>query len=331
MAYTIGDLGWACNVACRFEEAERWLSEADGLWRELGNMPMLTNNLNAWLLNLLWSGKYEKALGLAEEALKLSRETKNIWNEGWPRQVQGQIWLEYGEVDKALDELEASVRLAEEANTPVYVAWYRSILCVAYIQIGAVDKGMELYRLTRLANEAVPMSAGRTATLVNYALCEIAAGQLAVAASTHDACRLTETIWDYALRLAQCRLALARKDHVQAIAIADAVVESTRQLRMGQYLPDALFLKGKAHLMNGGHDRARRALEEARLAAEAIGSRRLVWQILASLAGIETDQHKAAALKTQARETVQFIADHMNRDGLRALFMQSPDVRGLMA
>jgi tetratricopeptide (TPR) repeat protein len=129
MAYTLSDLGWAYNVACRFEEAEARLAEGAGLWRELGDMPMLTNNLNDWLLNLSWCGKYEQALGIAQESLEISRATKNIWNQSWPRNVQGQIWFEYGEIDKALEELEASVRLAEEANTPVYMAWYRATLC----------------------------------------------------------------------------------------------------------------------------------------------------------------------------------------------------------
>jgi len=48
MAYTLSDLGWAYNVACRFEESEARLIEGASLWRELGNMPMLNNNLNAW-------------------------------------------------------------------------------------------------------------------------------------------------------------------------------------------------------------------------------------------------------------------------------------------
>ncbi len=112
IAYTLTDLGRAYNVACRFEEAEARLTEAAGLWRELGNMTMLNDNLNTLLLNLVWSGKYEKALGIAQESLEISRTTKNIWAQCWPHHLQGQIWFEYGEIDKAFEELEASVRLA---------------------------------------------------------------------------------------------------------------------------------------------------------------------------------------------------------------------------
>jgi tetratricopeptide (TPR) repeat protein len=331
IAYTLTDLGRTYNVACRFEEAEARLTEAAGLWRELGNMPMLNDNLNTLLLNLVWSGKYEKALEIAQESLEISRTTKNIWAQGWPHQLQGQIWFEYGEIDKALDELEASVRLAVEANTPIHTKWYGANLCWAYIQIGAIQKGMDLYRATRIPNEEIPAPTAWTPTVVAYALCEMATGQLDLAASTLGARHLSNTIMDYALKLAQCRLALARKDHTQAIAIADPILENIRQFKINQYLPEALFLRGQAYLMNGEQDLAKAAFEQARLAAKALGSRRLLWQILAALAEIEPDKQKSAAWKAQARETIQFIADHITGDELRSSFMGSECVSALTA
>jgi tetratricopeptide (TPR) repeat protein len=307
------------------------LMEAAGLWRELGNMTMLNDNLNTLLLNLVWSGKYERALGVAQESLEVSRVTKNMWAQGWPHHLQGQIWFEYGEFDKAFEELEASVRLAVEANTPIHTKWFGANLCLAYIQIGAIQKGMDLYRTIRVPNRELPLLAAWTPTALAYALCEIATGQLDLAASTLGARRLSNTVMDYALKLAQCRLALARKDHTQAIAIAEPLLENIRQFKVNQYLSEALFLKGQAHLMNGKQDLAKAAFEQARLAAEALGSRRLLWQILAALAGFESDIKKSAALKAQARETIQFIADHIDGDELRSQFLQSGGVSALMA
>jgi tetratricopeptide (TPR) repeat protein len=328
MAYTLTDLGRAYNGACRFEEAEVRIKEGASLWRELGNMTMLNDNLNAWLLNLFWSGKYEKALDIAQESLEISHATGDIWSQGWPRNVQGQIWFEYGEIDKGLDELEASVRLAREANTPIHVAWYGAILCEAYIAMGAIQKGTDLYRTNR--RQEFPISPGRTPTLAAYALCEIATGQLDLAASTLAACTLPNSIMDLPLKLAQCRLALARKDHTRAIAIADALVADDRPFKLGQYLPEALFLQGQAHQMNGELVLAREAFAAARLAAEAIGSRRLLWQIYAALAETEPDVQKAAAFKAQARETVQFIADHITNAEFRSSFTQSEGVSAIL-
>jgi len=330
LAFTLTDLGRTYSIVCRFEEAETRLREAASLWRELGNMLMLNDNLNALLLNLDWSGKYEQALEVAQQSLEISHTTKNIWAQGWPHQLQGQIWFEYGEMDKALEELEASVRLAVEANTPIHMKWYSANLSWAYIQIGAFQKGMDLYRNSRVPNAELPMIGAWNPTAASYALCEIAAGQLDLAASTISARRISDGVMDYTLKLAQCRLALARKDSTQAISLIGTVLENIQKFKIDQYLSEVLFLKGQAHLMNGERDVAKAAFEQARLAAETLGSRWLMWRILAALGGIESDTGKSTALKAQAREIIQFIADHMHEDELRTQFLQSEGVRALM-
>jgi hypothetical protein len=83
--------------------------------------------------------------------------------------------------------------------------------------------------------------------------------------------------------------------------------------------------------MNGEGDSAKVAFEQARLAAEALGSHWLMWQILVALAGVESDMGKSSALKSQAREATQFIANHIHEDEMRSQFQQSEGVRALMA
>jgi tetratricopeptide (TPR) repeat protein len=327
LPYTLTDLGRTYGIACRFEEAESRLTEAAGLWRELGNMIMLNDNQNALLLNLVWSGKYEQALEIAQQSLEISRITKNIWAQCWPHQMQGQIWFEYGEIDQALDELDASVRLAQEANASIHTKWYSANLSWAYIQVGAVQKGMDLYRATRVPNAELPVTLAWNSTAASYALCEIATGQLDLAASTISARHISNGVMDNTLKLAQCRLVLARKDLTQAIPIIDTVLENIRKFKIDQYLSEALFLKGQAHLMNGERDMAKAAFEEARFTAEALGSRWLQWQILAVLADVEPDNGKSSALKSQAREIIQFIANHIHDDEMRSQFLKSEGVR----
>ena len=57
MAYVLSDLGWAYNVACQFDKADERIEEGALLWRELGNMPMLSNNLNSSMFRLFWTGR----------------------------------------------------------------------------------------------------------------------------------------------------------------------------------------------------------------------------------------------------------------------------------
>jgi tetratricopeptide (TPR) repeat protein len=317
---TLTDLGRAYNVACRFAEAETLLAEAARLWRELGNMPMLNDNLNTLLLNYFWSGQYKPALEVAQESLEVSRTTKNIWAQCWPRHLQGLIWFEYGQIDKALSELQASVYLAQAANAPIHTQWYSADLCWAYIQIGAIQKGMDLYHATRIPNQEIPAPNAWTPTAVDYALCEIATGQLDLAASTLAARHLGSPIIDCALKLAQCRLALARKDSAQAIAVVDPLLYDIQKTKINQY-SEALYLKGQAHLMNGEQDSAKATFEQARLAADDLGSRWQMWQILAALAEVESDQGKSSALKSQVHETAQFIANQIGDDEMRSQFL----------
>ena len=330
-AYTLTDLGRAYNNSGRFDEAQTRLAEAAGLWRELGNLPMLNDDLNALLLNFYWSGQYEPALEMARESLEVSRTTKNIWAQCWPHHLQGRIWFEYGEIDQALEALETSVQVAQAANAPIHTAWYRADLCWAYVQTGAVQKGMDLYRATRIPNQELPAPTAWTPTAVDYALCEMATGQLDLAAATLNARHLSHTLFDSALKLAQCRLALARQDHAQALTIINSLVEGGQPFKLGQFLPEALFLKGQAHGLKGEPDLAKSAFEQARLAAQAMGSRRLLWQILSALAGVESDHGKSAALKAQAREIIQFMADHIHHAEMRTQFLQSEAVSAVRA
>jgi tetratricopeptide (TPR) repeat protein len=319
---TLTDLGRAYNTAARFKEAQARLTEAAGLWRELGNMPMLNDNLNTLLLNLVWSGKNAEALDVASQSLDVSAVTKNTWAQCWPHQMQGQIWFEYGEIDKALGEMELSIRLAQESNAPIHVKWYSANLCWAYVQLGAVQKCMELYRSTHIPNEQVPAPAAWTPSVVSYALCEIATGQLELAAASLNSRHITKSVTDYSAKVAQGRLALARKDPAQALAVLDTFLEDILKSNANQYLAEVLFLKGQAHLLKGEGDLAKDAFEQARLAAEALGSLRLLWQILATTAGIEPDSGKSSLLKSEAREIIQFIVDHIHNNDMKSQFLQ---------
>jgi hypothetical protein len=190
---------------------------------------------------------------------------------------------------------------------------------------------MGLYRLTRVPNQELHTPTAWSPTAVAYALCEIATRQLDLAASTLDARHLSNSLSDYSMKLAQSRLALARKDPTQAIAILEPVLENVQQFKIYLYMSEALFLKGQAHLMHGEGDSAKTEFEQVRLAAEALGARWLMRQILAALAGVESDEEKSSALKLQARQVTQFIADHIHEDEMRSQFLQSEGVRLLMA
>jgi len=322
MAYVLSDLGWAYVVACQFAEAEERAEEAALLWRDLGNLPMLSNNLNVSLFGCFWAGRNEKVLSVAEEAYQISSSIKDVWNQASARSFQGQVWFDQGEIDKSFLALEESIQIAAEGHN-IYEIWYRAMLCRAYGELGAADVFMAEYRAHRMANNDVPQSPMRTATLVSYALFEISSNQLDTAAATLADCILDAPPWESMLRLAKCRLALARGAFTEGIELADSAIEFTRVYKLGRYHPEALFLKGKCHFMHGDIQEAKVALEQARTEAEKLGSRHLLWQIISILAEIESDKELSMALKTEASEIVHYIANQIGREDLRESFMRS--------
>jgi len=322
MAYVLSDLCWAYNMACQFEKADERMEEGDLLWRELGNMTMLANNLNAYLFRLFWTGRDEQALKVSEETYQISSSIKEIWNQASPRNFQGLIWLENGEIDKALAALEESVNLAAQ-GVPVYEIWYRANLYRAYAELGAADIVLDVFRAHRVKNVDLPQTPVKPVTLSSYALFEIASGQLDTAAATLAECITEAPPWECEILIAKCRLALAQADFSAGITFACSALKIINELKLAHYLPEVMFLKGKCHFMQGDLQEAKIALEQARTEAEKLGSRLLLWQIIAILAELESDKQLSLGLKAQAREIVQFIANHITLKDLRESFLRS--------
>jgi tetratricopeptide (TPR) repeat protein len=166
--------------------------------------------------------------------------------------------------------------------------------------------------------------------LIAYALYELASGQLEAATNSLNERSPDAIPWETLFRIAKCRLALVRADFTEALALADSAVELARQNKLGHHLPEALFLKGKTHFKQGDRLQAKNALEQARTAAEKLGSRSLLWQIIAMLAEIETDHELSMKLKVDARQIVDYIADHVTRKDLRQAFLQSTAIYALL-
>ncbi len=74
-------------------------------------------------------------------------------------------------------------------------------------------------------------------------------------------------------------------------------------------------------------------LRQARAEAETLGSRRILWQILAALSEAEREsgnEGEARKVNEQAKSVVAYIADH-TPDELRPSFLNLPQVRSILA
>jgi tetratricopeptide (TPR) repeat protein len=132
--------------------------------------------------------------------------------------------------------------------------------------------------------------------------------------------------------LAAVELKLGRRDYEGAGAEARARGDEQRAL-MRPYVADFEYLEGEAHRLRGELDLAADALARARATATALGGRRILWQILASLASVEdTRGHAVSAARTreEARSIAAGIEDSLRPVGLAERFRAQAAVRELM-
>ena len=130
--------------------------------------------------------------------------------------------------------------------------------------------------------------------------------------------------------LLHCELTLAQAAYEQTVHHADQFITTIQRggVRLG--LADAYFYKGRALLAQGKIEAAYQAFGQARTETDDLGSRRIGWQILATLAEIETQRSNsiaATSLRQEARTTLDFIIKHVPEGELRASYMALPEVR----
>jgi tetratricopeptide (TPR) repeat protein len=132
--------------------------------------------------------------------------------------------------------------------------------------------------------------------------------------------------------LAAIELELGQGDHQTALERAEEFSKLASEAEARTFIPYGLFYKGQALSGLGRLEEADQVLREANQWAEQLGSRRIWWKCQASLAEVAARRGEEAQAKIywgQAREIIQFIADHAGSAQLRDSFLGLPEVRGV--
>jgi tetratricopeptide (TPR) repeat protein len=328
LAYVTTDLGAAYTLTGRLEQAEASLREADHLWRELGNLPMLGFDLSLLMVVLVLRGKYETLSKLGAEARHDLDRLDTRWSQGPMLVFETAGLLEQGEFGRALEALQESLPLLEKEGRSAFTEMARAHQFWAHLLAGDAETAQEMYRQFHRPPAEIAQHPYIPWVLGVYALYEIASGQLEAAEATlsagADANSAVAACW---MALARCQLAYARGDYRAAASLAAEAVGRMLGNGVMHLLAACYYMKGRAHIMLGEHGEAREALEAGRATAEALGARRILWQILSALADEEADAGQAARLRGEARETASYVAGHAGP--LENAFRALPEVRAI--
>lgn len=338
LAFALHDLTLAYTSGGQRARALAHQQEAIPLWRELGNRPMLADGLGNLAIIHFFSGQFAQSEATAEEGYDVSRTIGNFWGQAYTRGTLGYIYLEWGDVDRALSIMNSVLQVAAQAGLAMALAGVGADQAWAYCAMGALEQGRALAKIARAYTQLPQPPFLRAWAFTSLARAHILLGDLAQAeADVTEAAQglnLNELTWvsPIFMALAQGELALARHDEARVLAVMDELLAHLRPAGVRVYIPDALYLQSRVWLVQGETERAYALLQQARVEAEAIGSRRSLWPILAALSQLEAQRGQTAeaeALYTQARALLAYIADHCPPD-LRESFLNLPDVRRVM-
>ena len=341
MAHTLSDLSFGYLLIGDQTQGLETLQEAHELWRVLDNKPMLVDNLSRFNFADYLRGDYEKVLQRSEEGYQISQSIGYLWGQGFSRILLSYIYLDYGQPDEAIAVLTDIISLTEKIGLVFPGVSAQVDLGWVYGALGAVEQGLELVQTaqTRLEQtEGLPHGV-RAWLLINLTRLHLLDNDLAAAAVTLEAAQGElgmeglASFSPYVIILAEGELALAQQNYQRVVALIDDLVPRIHQTQAFTFLPEALYLKGKACLAQGQVAEAEVALTEANTMAIGLGSRRTQWPILAALSRLEAGDwpKQAGYLRHQAQKIIDDIAGNVKDADLQALFLDLPEVKAIRA
>ncbi len=317
-----------------FERAKTGLQEVIQLWRELDNLPMLTDSLTLFAAVHILRGEFDQGIAFSDEAFQISHQTNNLWGQSFSRMTVGQAYWEQGHADQAITLINESLHWSELSGFVVPQISTRVDLANIYAGLGAIDQALEFTQIA-ITYADPPFSMFKT-----YALCtlaqiyllqsNLAEAEKALTQAKNDPNGTIFPTWYMPVGITESTFVLQQGDPTQALQIARTWLAMLDQNGMSIYRLPLLYTQAKAHLALGQITEAKQSLTIAKGIALANDSRRMLWKILALLANIEQQQGQPAkveVLRNQAQTLINYIADHTGSADLRTSFLALPEVQ----
>jgi DNA-binding SARP family transcriptional activator/tetratricopeptide (TPR) repeat protein len=332
---TLNILCWPLVGEKQLEQAREVLSEAQAIWRELGNLPQLGEATRFMLIVHFIAGDHRRMLAEAPELDELGASTGGRLDRLNALMWQANVHVRQGRFGRALDYLEESGALS-------------AAIGYANEEHGHMVGRLELYRAAGDLEEAEQwadrLHAQRETIMPSFthyyltgvAKVKIACGKLNESRAILDELLATlqadvpgsHIITHMAVAYAELRLAQGKPEAL--FARLEERIRPYREAGFNSLLADEYWLRGRAAMALGQYEAARAALLTARIAAEAQEERAILWKILATSSELDRacgDNAAAEKLRDQARAIVDDIAGHAGE--LRHAFLGQPAVAQL--
>jgi class 3 adenylate cyclase/predicted ATPase len=327
LAYALNDLSDVYFSTEKREEATAALHEAEVLWRDLDNKPMLADILGGAASMYTWTGNFAKAISVSAEAFAISQSIGNGWGMSYSQSAVSQAHWELGDVPRAITAGVSCVHYADLAGFGVGQTFGRAFVSIMYAELGYSVRAQELMQgaLSRLDEIGLTFRYGLEAAGQLVAALTGQAGVPIPGATELEMRPNVDSFMRMMTMRAWSAAALIREDWPAAEQITGMALAHDPGKSLRAVLPMLLYVRSRAlqHLGRGAE--AMELLRAARGEAEAMGSRWILWQILAALADLEPAAGAAQALRTRALDIVQGIADRISSSGALSATTPSGD------
>ncbi len=338
IALTLGDLALGYGSMAQLDRSVVALEETIQLWRELGNLPMAANSMNVVAMSYLLLGDYRKGIAVAQESYAISKPIGNLWSQLSGALEAAVCYLEAARFGEAISWLQEAVELSERGELAFQESICRAFLGLAFAWIGATPLALDQAEKAAPGADRAPGDIQlwiRTLLVLiqietNYVE---TASQLVEKYLTETNPRNLATPAHIYATMAKCLLLAARHDSPNALAELDAFIALLVETGVQHFRPDAHYTRAGILLALQRPQEAGESLSQARADAERLGTKRLLWRILAleaqvamATGAIQTARQLQASAKSEIGEIAQLIYP----GELRAAFLAQPQVCSLM-
>ena len=338
MAFTLNDIARSYYGIGDLENANAAILEAQSLWEQIGNIPMLADNLSSYSEGKLLIGDFPEAIELAQRAYTISKKINNAWGQGFALSILAIAYWQTGETETALQKIEKTKELFPKNELPFAAIMNAALLMEINAEMGMHEKAANVLELLSGAmGEILEVFSGYYELLQAYAAS--VRGDLEFANSAYRIARQEIKQINFGsfiplyMSLVEVRLAFAEKKYTNVIERVAYNLQFLNQAGVEILNPQLMYWRGKALIQMGQLDDARTELTSALDLSERIETRHTTWRIHADLATVsvqQADSQAEAFHRQSASEIIHYIADHAPEE-LKNSYLNQPEIRAILS
>ncbi len=334
MAFTLNDLAHCYSAAGLHEKASVANLEARLLWEELGNIPMLVDNLNTCAENLFMGGKLEEALTIVRQAYDMAHSIQNEWGQVFSLMITAMITSKLGDITAVVQAAETLFALDPHQNFTLAQIGMRGVLADLYMELGQTQQASEVVFDTYQFPEGLkpsfrpPILACRARLALRSGNLHAAEKLLDQALEDYDPENFV-TFSPFYVALAQAEIHMARGEPLKAQTSLDDYIEALYSKGVSFDLPEHLLTKAQIFIRLKRKSDALALLQEMAPFWTPLNFRRSLWKIYALMGQLQNESgHFVEAQQShrKAREYLEFLVDHAPVH-LREVILQLPEAK----